>query len=278
MEPKLAVFVDFENIERGIDEAGVGKFQVDLVLSRLREKGKVVVSRSYADWGRYTSYKFDFQEHGIDLIELPSRRKGQKNMADIKMVVDALDLAWKWDYIDTFVIVSGDSDFTPLISKLREYNRYVMGVGVRKSTSSLIADTCDEFVYYDDLVRLKQTQRERRKIEDDPNQVFSLLLETVDGLKASQDVILSSMVKQTLLRKKPDFDERALGFRTFKKLLETARDRGLIALARDERSGTYRILDSEEGGGAPPPPAPAQVRNARSERAGPASPPDGGAG
>jgi len=270
MEPKLAVFVDFENIERGIDEAGLGKFQVELVLGRLREKGKVIVSRAYADWGRYSAYKFDFQDHGIDLIELPSRRKGQKNMADIKMVVDALDYAWKWSYLDSFVIVSGDSDFTPLISKLREYNRFVMGMGVRKSTSTLIADTCDEFVYYDDLVKLKEKQRERRRIDDDPTQTFTLLLETVDAMKASHEVLLSSMVKQTMLRKKPDFDERALGFRTFKRLLETARDKSLIGLVRDERSGTYRIVEPDEGAPA------ALVKPARSERSAAGSPPDAG--
>ncbi len=272
MEPKLAVFVDFENIERGIEEAGLGKFQVDLVLNRLREKGKVIVSRAYADWGRYSAYKFDFQDHGIDLIELPSRRKGQKNMADIKMVVDALDYAWKWSYLDSFVIVSGDSDFTPLISKLREYNRFVMGMGVRKSTSTLIADTCDEFVYYDDLVRIQEKQRERRRIDDDPGQVFTLLVETVDAMKASHEVILSSMVKQTMLRKRPDFDERALGFKTFKRLLETARDKGLVGLVRDERSGTYRLVEPEEGTAAQP------VKSARSERPAGAPPPDGGAG
>ena len=304
----MAVFCDFENVALGVRDARYSKFDIDKVLERLLLKGSIVVKKAYCDWERYKEFKAPMHEASFELIEIPHVRMSGKNSADIRMVVDALDLCYTKAHVDTFVIVSGDSDFSPLVSKLRENNKIVIGVGVKSSTSDLLIANCDEFIYYDDLVRKEEQRRGRRKpvpgsagpgkpaavaprpgtpahatqyeldappaspavpaaaepaapVEseatparrqphrkksDDEKQqeAFDLVLATIEALAEERDEtdkIWGSMIKQTLKRQRPGFNESYHGFRSFNQLLEEAQSRKLIELEKDEKSGGYIV-------------------------------------
>ncbi len=260
----LAVFCDFENIALGVRDARLSQFDINKVLERLLLKGSIVVKKAYCDWDRYKDFKAPMHEAAFELIEIPHVRQSGKNSADIRMVVDALDLCYTKLHVDSFVIVSGDSDFSPLVSKLRENNKTVIGVGVKNSSSDLLIANCDEFIYYDDLVRNKQARKkvprkapaktdsrtsapvakEEKEAEDLTQEVLGLLLETLEALaqeRGSEEKIWGSMVKQTLKRRRPGFNESYYGFRSFNRLLEEAASRGLMDLEPDEKSGGYII-------------------------------------
>ena len=264
----LALFCDFENVALGVRDAKIKKFDINLVLERVLLKGNVVVKKAYCDWARYKEFKSVMHDAAFELIEIPHTRQSGKNSADIRMVVDALDLCYTKEHIDTFVIISGDSDFSPLVSKLRENAKLVIGVGVRNSTSDLLMHNCDEFIYYEDLVREQESRQTRQKKpqkkelvkqsksknkkadeqspkdENSMDAAIQLVLETAEELSAVQghrQRLWGSMVKQTLKRRKPGFNERAYGARAFSDLLEEAESRGLMKLTHDERSGGYII-------------------------------------
>jgi uncharacterized protein (TIGR00288 family) len=237
----LAVFIDFENLAQGLARSQT--FDMGLVLSRLVEKGKVVVKKAYADWSRFGKYKQQLHELAIELIEIPKRSQTGKNSADIRLVVDAIDLCYAKGHVDTFVIVSGDSDFSPLVSKLKENGKRVIGVGMKASTSCLLRDNCDEFVYYEDLERHQQRPPELPKgLPAEKREAFDLLIRSVAALqRENKEIIYSSMVKDTMKRKKPSFDESYHGYRSFHELLLDAEKHGLITLRKDARSGTYTV-------------------------------------
>jgi uncharacterized protein (TIGR00288 family) len=248
----LAVFCDFENVALGVREAKYAQFDMEKVLERLLLKGSIVVKKAYCDWDRYKEFKNAMHAASFELIEIPHVRQSGKNSADIRMVVDALDLCYTKEHVDTFVIVSGDSDFSPLVSKLRENAKTVIGVGVKNSSSDLLIANCDEFIYYDDLVRQdeqkRRAQKKRREAapagEDKKQEAFDLLLETLNALIAERgegERIWGSMVKQALKRRKPGFNESYYGFRAFSDLLEEAAKKGLIKLEPDEKSGGHII-------------------------------------
>ena len=261
--PNIAIFVDFENVAIGAREARFDEFDVEMVIQRILDKGKVVVRKAYADWDRYKLAKRPLHEAAFELIEIPHLSLSGKNSADIRLVVDALDLCYTKEHVDMFCVVSGDSDFSPLVSKLRENAKTVIGLGVKNSTSDLLVENCDEFIYYDDLVRDRKsnTRSERRQSraanrrenvnakgpkpdeEDQRDVAIEMVLDTVDALFHERDDNLwGSMVKQTLKRKRPNFSESFHGYRSFNQLLEDARDRGLLELQKDDRSGGYLIL------------------------------------
>jgi len=250
----LAVFCDFENVALGVREAKYAQFDMQKVLERLLAKGSIVVKKAYCDWERYKEFKAAMHGASFELIEIPHVRQSGKNSADIRMVVDALDLCYTKAHVDTFVIVSGDSDFSPLVSKLRENAKTVIGVGVKNSSSDLLIANCDEFIYYDDLVRQdEQTRRATRKRretapagsgEDKKQQGLDLMLGTLEALiaeRGAEEKIWGSMVKQALKRRNPGFNESYYGFRAFSDLLEEAEKKGLIKLDPDEKSGGYVI-------------------------------------
>jgi len=246
-ERKLAIFIDFENIAMGVREAKYKSFEIGLVLERLVEKGKIMVKRAYADWGKYTEYKRAFHESAIELIDIPHRSYSGKNSADIRMVVDAMDLSYSKDHIDTFVIASGDSDFSPLVSKLRENNKFVIGLGVKNSSSDLLVSNCDEFIYYEDLVRgIKKPRMEN--LPEKKAEAFELLVDAILALmRENKDILWASMIKQTMIRKRPSFNESYHGYSTFSKLLEDAAKHKIVDLKRDERSRTYIVVGLGEG-------------------------------
>ncbi len=263
----MALFCDFENVALGVQEAKYAQFDIKKVLERLLLKGSIVVKKAYCDWARYKEFKAPMHEAAFELIEIPHVRQSGKNSADIRMVVDALDLCYTKSHVDTFVIISGDSDFSPLVSKLRENNKLVIGVGVKKSASDLLMANCDEFIYYDDLVREEETKKrtakkrpakpkaapkkasgepaersERTEEEDRRQEALDLALETVEALVAERgagEPIWGSMVKQALKRRKPGFSESYYGFKSFSDLLEEAQARRLLELQRDDKSGGY---------------------------------------
>jgi uncharacterized protein (TIGR00288 family) len=255
----LAVFCDFENVALGVREARYAQFDMAKVLERLLAKGSIVVKKAYCDWERYKEFKATMHAASFELIEIPHVRQSGKNSADIRMVVDALDLCYTKAHVDTFVIVSGDSDFSPLVSKLRENAKTVIGVGVKNSSSDLLINNCDEFIYYDDLVRAdeqkRRTAKKRREAApagaggdktngDKKQEAFDLMLGTLEALMAERDAderIWGSMVKQALKRRNPGFNESYYGFRAFSDLLEEAAEKGLIKLEPDEKSGGYLI-------------------------------------
>ena len=249
-EQRLALFIDFENIAIGVRDAHYRKFDVNLVLERLLDKGKLLVKKAYADWSRYSDYKRSFHEAAIELIEVPQKSVGGKNSADIRLVVDAMDMSFQKEHINCFVVASGDSDFSPLVSKLKENNKYVIGLGVKNSTSDLLLENCDEFIFYEDLVRGQQ--RPMPQIGNVPEkvaEVFSLLVDSVLALqRENKEVLWGSMVKETMKRKKPSFNETYYGFRTFSHLLEDAQRRGIVELRRDQKSGSYVIEDLGSAG------------------------------
>ncbi|MEO8674706.1 MAG: NYN domain-containing protein [Casimicrobiaceae bacterium] len=270
----MALFCDFENIALGVRDAQYEKFDVGKVLERLLLKGSIVVKKAYCDWDRYKAFKAPMHEASFELIEIPHRSQTGKNSADIRMVVDALDLCYTKSHVDTFVIISGDSDFSPLVSKLRENAKRVIGVGVKNSTSDLLIANCDEFIYYDDLVREKRKPAARRptakaggakpvakaagavappsKPDDDERtqEAVDLVADTVEALVAErgeEDKIWGSMVKQALKRRNPGFNESYYGFRLFTGLLEEAARRGAVILERDENSANYRVRLPTDG-------------------------------
>lgn len=266
-EHNMAVFCDFENIAIGVREAKYSKFDIKKVLERLLVKGSIVVKKAYCDWDRYKDFKPQMHEAAFELIEIPHVRQSGKNSADIRMVVDALDLCYTKAHVDTFVIVSGDSDFSPLVSKLRENNKEVIGVGVKHSTSDLLIANCDEFIYYDDLVREKPPKRtarkkataksakDRREAETrDADGVeagegalqkgIDLVVSTFEALVAErggEEKIWGSMIKQALKRRNPGFNEAYHGYKSFNSLLEDAQSKGFFDLERDEKSGGYIV-------------------------------------
>ena len=268
-EPNLAVFCDYENVALGAKDASFGGFDIHLVIERLLDKGKVVVKKAYADWSRYDAAKRPLHEAAFELIEIPHVSYSGKNSADIRLVVDALDLCYAKSHVDVFVIISGDSDFSPLVSKLRENNKRVIGVGVKNSSSKLLIDNCDEFIYYDDLIRERRkrsaqkpsqvkTQRKTKLSEapgggKDPEglkeEALDIVLATAETLFRDRDSrLFGSHIKQTLKRKRPEFSEVFHGYRNFNELLEDAARRGLLELQKDEPSGGYIVvgLDKEE--------------------------------
>ncbi len=285
----MAVFCDFENIALGVADAKYDKFSVKTVLEKLLVKGSIVVKKAYCDWERYKSYKAGMHEAAFELIEIPHVRQSGKNSADIRMVVDALDLCYTKSHVDTFVVISGDSDFSPLVSKLRENNKRVIGVGVKASTSDLLIKNCDEFIFYDDLVRVAEAKKrsaakkapkkpeakktERRKSEkptepesseaEAPADVaaegrrqaaIDLVLETLEELveaRGSDERIYSSMVKQALKRRRPEFNESYHGYKGFAALLDDAVARGLLVVSKDDKTGQHlvRMAATESAGG-----------------------------
>ncbi|MEN8206617.1 MAG: NYN domain-containing protein [Pseudomonadota bacterium] len=266
----LALFCDFENVALGVRDAKYAAFDIQKVLERLLLKGSIVVKKAYCDWERYKEFKKPMHEAAFELIEIPHVRLSGKNSADIRMVVDALDLCYTKEHVDTFVIISGDSDFSPLVSKLRENNKVVIGVGVKKATSDLLIANCDEFIFYDDLVRGAEKQRRKKQKktrkaaapeqaaradeksdEEKQQEAIDLVMEMVEDLfeeRGEQDKVWGSMVKQALKRRKPGFNETYHGFKTFGKLLEEAQSRKLLELEHDEKSGGYiiRSFSSED--------------------------------
>jgi len=276
-DDKLAVFCDFENVALGVRDAKIAKFDMQIVLERLLLKGSIVVKKAYCDWERYKEFKTAMHGAAFELIEIPHTRQSGKNSADIRMVVDALDLCYTKEHIDTFVIISGDSDFSPLVSKLRENAKTVIGVGVRNSTSDLLMNNCDEIIFYDDLVPADAPKRKpaakapaKDKTEKAPAkgktekasepaakaaakdtaakpadpyaEAIELVLETAAAMLAEgSDRVWGSAVKQTLKRRRPGFSESSYGFRSFSDLLEEAEERGLLDMEMDERSGGYVI-------------------------------------
>lgn len=286
----MAVFCDFENVALGVRDAHYDQFDISKVLERLLLKGNIVVKKAYCDWSRYKALRPAMHEASFELIEIPHVRQSGKNSADIRMVVDALDLCYTKGHVDTFVIISGDSDFSPLVSKLRENNRTVIGVGVKESTSDLLIANCDEFIYYDDLVRPKQPRRRGRakaadskapdaraadakapgaqapadakaapeahapKAEaapgDKKREAWDLVVATYEALvgeRGEGEKIWGSMIKQTLKRRKPGFNESYYGFRSFNQLLEEAATAGVLELEKDEKSGGYLIKGCHAG-------------------------------
>ncbi|PKN28742.1 MAG: NYN domain-containing protein [Deltaproteobacteria bacterium HGW-Deltaproteobacteria-21] len=256
----MALFCDFENIALGVRDANYAQFDIGKVIERLLLKGNIVVKKAYCDWARYKEFKAAMHESSFELIEIPHVRQSGKNSADIRMVVDALDLCYTKGHVDTFVIISGDSDFSPLVSKLRENDKTVIGVGVKNSTSDLLIANCDEFIFYDDLVRpqpspaAKSRRKPARGVDpkmpkppgDKKQEALDLVTETYDALveeRGEGEKIWASMIKQTLKRRRPSFNESYYGFRSFGQLLEEAQTRGILELERDEKSGSYIIRE-----------------------------------
>jgi len=266
-EATMAVFLDLENIAIGAHEAQFPAFDIRKVLERLLLKGHIVVKKAYCDFDRYKSFKRGLHEAAFELIEIPHVRMSGKNSADIRMVVDALDLCYTKSHVDTFVIISGDSDFSPLVSKLRENAKTVIGMGVKKSTSDLFINNCDEFIYYDDLVRVEPAKkrsnvalnpRNTRNVKPTSHKdhgsgpsidgALDLLTKTLEALRSERGEdypIRGSLVKQAIRRQNPGFNERAHGFRAFSDLLLEAQKRGLLKLEDDKQAGTYIVHSSE---------------------------------
>jgi uncharacterized protein (TIGR00288 family) len=238
----LAIFIDFENLALGF-QGRRDRFDIERVLERLVEKGKIVCKKSYADWSRFSSFTTQLHESAIELIEIPRRAQSGKNSADIRLCVDAMDLAYSKEHIDTFVIVSGDSDFSPLVSKLKELGKHVIGLGMTESTSDLLRDNCDEFIYYEDLGQSSALEPSlNAQLPETKRKAFALLLESLLALRReNKEVLWSSMIKDTMKRKKPSFNESYHGYRTFSELLEDARKEGLVELETDKRSRTYVV-------------------------------------
>lgn len=244
----LAVFCDFENIALGARESFKTPFDIGRVLERLLLKGSIVVKKAYCDWQRYGEFKRAMHEAAFELIDIPHVRQSGKNSADIRLVVDALDLCYTKAHVDSFVIISGDSDFSPLVSKLRENNKNVIGVGVRQSTSDLLSGNCDDFLFYDDLVQTTRAPRKRpgkkAKVDHPQQELFDLVLETIEAIAADRDdgdKIWGSMVKQTLKRRQPGFSESAHGYNAFSEVLQAMAEAGQLSLQRDERSGGFVV-------------------------------------
>jgi uncharacterized protein (TIGR00288 family) len=250
-EPLIAVFVDFENLAIGVRDMKSGDFQIRLVLKRLLEKGRIVYKRAYCDWNRYSDAVREFHAQGIELIDIPQSKMSGKNSADIRMVVDALDLCYSKDHIDIFALISGDSDFSPLVSKLKENNKRVIGCGVKSSTSDLLIANCDEFLYYDDLIRVAKQRRTSPKKksktkEDKQQEAASQLLEVLQSIEQDYDTVWGSALKQALRRVYPGFNEGYYGYSSFSRLLNDIADQGLIELEYDASRGNYKVQRTQD--------------------------------
>jgi uncharacterized protein (TIGR00288 family) len=268
-EPLIAVFVDYENLAIGARDSKWRSINIDLILKRLLEKGRIVYKRAYCDWAQYRGDVREFHARGIELVDIPRSKMSGKNSADIRMVVDALDLCYSKEHIEIFALLSGDSDFSPLVSKLKENHKRVIGCGVKNSTSTLLMTSCDEFLYYDDLAQLAdvKAQKHAQKKPTDPKKperavekpavraaegvvapggpdapdAIDLVLEIVESLVKDYDVVWGSMIKQALRRVHPDFNETNAGYRNFNELLQEAEKEGCVRLEYDERRGNYRV-------------------------------------
>jgi uncharacterized protein (TIGR00288 family) len=241
-----AVFVDFENLALGVEQDKKGRFEIELVMKRLLERGRIVFKRAYCDWTRFQNFMREFHMHGFEMVDIPRSSVSGKNSADIRMVVDAIDLCYSKTHIDTFVLVTGDSDFSPLVSKLKENDKRVIGCGVRSSTSDLLANNCDEFIFYDDLIRVQKRAQTRQKPKPESTdkrkqEAFDRLVATVTSLESDYDPVWGSLVKPTLKRVYPGFNESYYGYRTFAELLEDAAKEGVIQLELDAQRGNYRV-------------------------------------
>jgi uncharacterized LabA/DUF88 family protein len=244
------VFVDFENLALGARDMKAGKFDIKLVIKRLLEKGRIVYKRAYCDWSNYRDFTREFHAHGVEMVDIPQTRQSGKNSADIHMVVDALDLCYAKQHIDIFALLSGDSDFSPLVSKLKENNKRVIGCGVKSSTSDLLIGGCDEFIYYDDLARVATTRSRRRtkkKVVDKKDEARDRLVEIVDSLSADYDELWGSMIKQALRRVYPNFSESYYGYGNFSELLQDCESRGRITLEYDQQRGNYLVRHTQKG-------------------------------
>jgi len=244
-EPLIAVFVDFENLAIGVRGMPGGEFRIQLVLKRLLEKGRIVYKRAYCDWSHYRDSVREFHAQGIELIDIPQSKMSGKNSADIRMVVDALDLCYSKEHIDTFALLSGDSDFSPLVSKLKENHRRVIGCGVRSSTSDLLIANCDEFIYYDDLIRAakkpKATRKKGKKEDDKKQEVIERVMEVLPSAEQDYDPLWGSTLKQAIRRVHPGFSEGYYGYGSFSDLLEDLKARGLVELEYDDSRGNYKV-------------------------------------
>lgn len=250
-EPLIAVFVDFENLAIGVRDMKSGSFEIRLVLKRLLEKGRLVFKRAYCDWRNYSDAMREFHSQGIEMIDIPQSKMSGKNSADIRMVVDALDLCYSKQHIDAFALISGDSDFSPLVSKLKENNKRVIGCGVKSSTSDLLIANCDEFIYYDDLVRVaKQSRRAPQKgkaTKDDKKQeIAGQLLEVLESIEQDSDTVWGSALKQAVRRVYPGFNEGYYGYRSFSQLLQDIESKGLIELEYDASRGNYQVRRKQD--------------------------------
>ncbi|RMF19092.1 MAG: NYN domain-containing protein [Candidatus Dadabacteria bacterium] len=266
-EPSIAVFIDFENLALGVRDlpGNQKKFQIDLVLKRLLEKGRVVFKRAYSDWASYRDAVREFHAQGIELVDIPASKMSGKNSADIRMVVDAIDLCHTNRHITHFALISGDSDFSPLVSKLKEHNKRVIGCGIRSSTSQLLVSGCDEFIYYDDLVKparkrktraksdngakkgdAKKTADKKKAGEPDRDAELDKVVDIIDNLQADYDPLWGSLVKQTVRRVHPEFSEQQLGYRNFGELLKDLEKRGDVALEYDKQRGNFKVLATED--------------------------------
>ena len=269
-EPLIAVFVDYENLALGARDSKWRTLNIDLILKCLLEKGRIVYKRAYCDWSQYRSDVRDFHARGIELIDIPRSKMSGKNSADIRMVVDALDLCYSKEHIEIFALLTGDSDFSPLVSKLKENHKRVIGCGVKNSTSGLLMGSCDEFLYYDDLAKAadlkadKRAEKQKSKpaaskkkasktkaasksktssesTDEDGADGIDLMLEILESLSNDYDAVWGSMIKQALRRVHPDFNEASAGYRNFAELLQDAEREGCVKLEYDERRGNYRV-------------------------------------
>lgn len=256
-EPLIAVFVDFENLAIGVRHMKSGPFEIQLILKRLLEKGRLVFKRAYCDWRNYPEAVREFHAQGVELIDIPQTKMSGKNSADIRMVVDALDLCYSKDHIDVFALISGDSDFSPLVSKLKENDKRVLGCGVKSSTSDLLIANCDEFIYYDDLVRVaKKTQtrgaarsarpKEAGTKDDKKQEAVDRVLEVFHSVEQDYDPLWGSLLKQAIRRVFPGFSEGYYGYSSFSALLEDIKSRGLVELEYDESRGNYKVRRGKE--------------------------------
>lgn len=243
-EPLIAVFIDFENLAIGVRKMGAGTFQISLVLKRLLEKGRIVYKRAYCDWSNYQESMQEFHAQGVEMIDIPQTKVSGKNSADIRMVVDALDLCYSKDHIDMFALVSGDSDFSPLVSKLKENNKRVLGCGVKASTSDLLIANCDEFLYYDDLIRTAKKAKSTKgksKTEDKKQEAVDRVLEVLQSVEQDYDPLWGSTLKQAIRRVYPGFNEGYYGYGSFSDLLEDLQAKKLIDVDYDESRGNYKV-------------------------------------
>ncbi len=256
-EPLIAVFVDFENLAIGVRHMKAGPFQIQLILKRLLEKGRIVFKRAYCDWSSYGDSVREFHAQGIELIDVPQTKMSGKNSADIRMVVDALDLCYSKQHIDVFALISGDSDFSPLVSKLKENDKRVLGCGVKSSTSDLLIANCDEFIYYDDLIRVAkkiQTRGTARRAkpkeenagEDKKQEAIDRVLEVFHSVEQDYDPLWGSLLKQAIRRVFPGFNEGYYGYGSFSALLEDLKSKGLVDLEYDESRGNYKVHRAKE--------------------------------
>ncbi len=251
-EPLIAVFIDYENLAIGARDSKWRHLNVDLILKRLLEKGRIVYKRAYCDWSQYQGDVRDFHSHGIELVDIPRSKMSGKNSADIRMVVDALDLCYSKDHIEIFALLTGDSDFSPLVSKLKENDKRVIGCGVKNSTSGLLMSSCDEFLYYDDLIRVAEKPRRKvaaRKGAADPkasSEAHEQVLEIVRSLERDYDTVWGSMVKQAMRRVHPGFNEDYYGHRSFAALLEDMASQGHLEVEFDTGRGNYIVRSARE--------------------------------